>query len=179
MRLRNRRDDSLIDERSGDVGETRALRDDEVVGDEVVETTTHRWDVGSVLATAAGVALTVIGILALIRTGVNETWYEPVENIAGTSHTPLLGAIEVGVGVLLILAGLAGARMLAALIAVAAGVAALVVAIEPSLVDDELAMERSFATLIAIVALALAVVLLVARERREDRRIRRRSVRTA
>jgi peptidoglycan/LPS O-acetylase OafA/YrhL len=195
MRLRQRRDDdALIEERAGTGDDVRMRRDadvgvsrtddvrprrDEVVGDEVIETTTRRWDVGSVLATAAGVALTVIGILALVRTGVDGTWYEPVEQIAGVQHTPLLGAIEVGVGVLLILAGLAGARTLAALVALAAGVAALIVAIEPSLVDDELAMERGWATLLAIAGLVLALVLIMARERREDRRIQRRSIRTA
>jgi hypothetical protein len=166
--LRDRRGDDL-----------RGTRGDPVIGDEVVETTTRRWDVGSVLATAAGVALTVIGVLALIRTGVDESWYQPVENIAGFQHTPLLGAIEVGVGALLILAGLAGSPVLAALVALVAGLAAAIVAFEPSLVDDELGMERGWATLLAVLGLTLALVLIMTRDRKEERRIQRRPIRTA
>ena len=154
--------------------------DDEIVGrDEVIETRKPHWDLASVLATAAGVALTLIGVLALVRTGVDSTWYQPVEQIAGVNHTAMLGAIEVGVGVLLILAGLTGARMLAALVALVAGIAAAVVAIEPSLVSDDLALERGWATTLAIAGVALGLVLIMVRERREERRVERRHFRHA
>lgn len=191
MRLRHHRDD---DERTDvdsnedadryehrePVETERARSGDDAAGrEEVVETSTTRWDLGSVLATAVGVALIVIGVLALMRTGVNSTWYDPVENVAGLSHTPLLGAIEVGVGALLVLAGLAGARMFAALVALVAGVAALIVAIEPSLADRELAIDRGWAIALAIGGLTLAFVLILSRERHHERRIERRSVQTA
>lgn len=144
-----------------------------------VDTRTTRWDIASVLAAAAGVALIVIGAVALVRTGINATWYQPVEQVLGMDHTPLLGAIEVGVGVLLVLAGLAGARMLAALIATAVGAAATVAAIEPDVADRELAIEQEWAIALAIAGFALAAALIATRERRHDRRIERRSVRTA
>ncbi len=154
-------------------------RDQEVGRDEVIETTKPHFDLGSVLATAAGVALTLVGVLALVRTGVDSTWYEPVEQIASVDHTAMLGAVELGVGVLLILAGLAGARMVAALVALVAGIAAAVVAIEPSLVADELALERGWAALLAVGGLVLALVLIMTRERREERRVERRTFRHA
>ena len=203
MRLRQRHGDQTTDERTddrsdigrrdvgdrGDIGrrdvnDRDAVRseragDDVVARDEVIETTSPHWDLGSVLATAAGVALTVIGVLALVRTGVDETWYSPVEEVASVSHTPLLGAIEVGVGVLLILAGLTGARMVAALVALVAGIGAAVVAIEPELVDQELALERGWAAALAVALLALALVLVMARERRQERRIEHRTMRHA
>lgn len=153
-------------------------RNDVFDRDETIETNTHRWDVGSVLATAAGVALTVIGVLALVRTGVDETWYEPVEQVGGLSHTALLGAIEVGAGVLLVLAGLAGARMVAAFVALAVGVGAAVVAIEPDIADIELAIEREWATALAIGGVALALVLILSRERRYEHRVQHRRVPT-
>lgn len=157
----------------------RAADEREVGRDEVIETTKPHFDLGSVLATAAGVALTLIGILALVRTGVDSSWYEPVEQIASVDHTAMLGAIEIGVGVVLILAGLAGARMLAAFVALVAGIAAAVVAIEPSLVTDDLALERGWAAALAVGGLALALVLIMARERREERRVERRTFRHA
>jgi lysylphosphatidylglycerol synthetase-like protein (DUF2156 family) len=158
--------------------EVEGERYPDVYREETVDTRSTRWDIGSVLAVAAGAALAVIGAVALVRTGVNETWYEPVEQVLGMDHTPLLGAVEVGVGVLLMLAGLAGARMLAALIAVLAAAGATIVAIEPDVVDPELAMEQEWAIALAVAGFVLAAVLIVSRERRHERRTERRSLRT-
>lgn len=151
------------------------------VGDEVVETERSapvRWDLPALLAAATGVALVVVGVLALVRAGVDGTWYRPIVEVAGIRHTPLLGAIEIGVGVLLVLAAMAGARVLAALVALAAGVAALVVAIEPVAVDRELAIETGWAVALAVALLAVGLLILSlgrAGERRE-RRVERRPV---
>lgn len=168
--------DRIADERVDDRYDERPAGFDR---EDTVDTRSTRWDLGSVLAVAAGAVLAVIGAVALARTGVNDTWYQPVEQVLGMDHTPLLGAIEVGVGVLLVLAGLAGARMLAALIAVVAAAAATVVAIEPEIADSELAIEQEWAVALAVVGFVLAAVLVVSRERRHDRRIERRSLRTA
>ncbi len=186
------RDDATrADRASDDTGRRRRLRfgrpvdtespesREELERRESVETRSWRWDFGSVLATAAGVALVLIGALALVRTGINSSWYSPVVEVAGIDHTPMLGAIELGVGVLLVLAGLAGARMLAALVAVTAGIVAAVVAIEPEVIDRDLAIERGWAIALAVGGLALAALLVVSRERRHDRRVEHREVRTA
>jgi hypothetical protein len=188
MRLRHRNDDDL--DRTDRPDDDRVLAQDpdrdsdldrerRLDREEAVDTRTGRWDLGSVLAAAAGVALIVIGTLALARTGIDRSWYQPVDQVLGMDHTALLGAVEVGVGVVLVLAGLAGARMFAALVALAVGATATVVAIEPDVVDRELAVEQEWATVLAIAGFALAAVLIVSRERRHERRIERRSVRTA
>ncbi|MGH2474973.1 MAG: hypothetical protein ACRDIL_06890, partial [Candidatus Limnocylindrales bacterium] len=62
------------------------------------------------LVLLAGGALAVLGMVAAARTGINDTWYRPVEPVAGVGDTALLAAVEAGVGVLLVIAGLAGAR---------------------------------------------------------------------
>ena len=152
------------------------------VGDEVVETERSapvRWDLPALLAAATGVALVVVGVLALVRAGVDGTWYRPIVEVAGIRHTPLLGAIEIGVGVLLVLAAMAGARVLAALVALAAGVAALVVAIEPVAVDRELAIETGWAVALAVALLAVGLLILaLGRDgERRERRVERRPVR--
>src|ERR671919_2571637 len=59
------------------------------------------WNLGSVVVLLAGAALVVVGLVGAVRTGINSTWYRPVEEVAGVRHTPLLAAIEAGVGVLL------------------------------------------------------------------------------
>jgi lysylphosphatidylglycerol synthetase-like protein (DUF2156 family) len=179
----DRPDEAREDEpRARDDGTRREVEGErypDVDREETVDTRSTRWDVGSVLAVAAGTVLAVIGAVALVRTGVNETWYEPVEQVLGMDHTPLLGAVEVGVGVLLVLAGLAGARMFAALIAVLAAAGATTVAIEPDVFDLELAMEQEWAIALAVAGFVLAAVLILSRERRHERRTERRSLRTA
>ena len=59
-----------------------------------------------------------------------------------------------------------------------AGIAAAIVAIEPSLVTDDLALERGWAATLAVAGVALALVLVMTRERQE-RRIERRTFRHA
>ena len=70
-----------------------------------------RWSLSSVVVLLAGAALAVIGVVAAGRTGIDNTWYRPVGAVAGLRHTPLLAALETAVGVLLVIAGLAGARL--------------------------------------------------------------------
>jgi hypothetical protein len=120
-----------------------------------------RWNLGSVLVLLAGAALAVIGVVAAARTGIDDTWYRPVEAVAGLRHTQLLAGLEVGVGVLLVIAGLAGARGGAALVCITGAMAAGVAAIEPALVADELALERWWAVALAAAGAGLAVVSMV------------------
>jgi hypothetical protein len=108
-----------------------------------------RWNLGSVLVVLAGAALAVLGWVAAARTGLNETWYRPVEEVAGLRHTPLLAAVEAGGGVVLVIAGLAGARGLAAFVCIAGAIAAGVAALEPELIAEELALERWWAITLA------------------------------
>ena len=120
-----------------------------------------RWSLGSVLVLLAGAALAVLGMVAAARTGIDETWYRPVERVAGLSHTPLLAALEAGVGVLLVIAGLAGARGLAALVCIAGAIAAGVAASEAQRVAEELALQRWWAIMLAAAGAGLAVVSMV------------------
>ena len=84
--------------RDGAVAEReRAEGRREVQEEEIVETR-KRVDLAGFLTAAYGAALAAIGALALVRTGVDDTWYEPVDQVARIDHSPLLGAIELGVG---------------------------------------------------------------------------------
>lgn len=120
-----------------------------------------RWNLGSALVLLAGAALAVLGGVALVRTGVDETWYRPVHEVAGIHHTPLLAAIEAGVGLLLVLAGLAGAPGLAAFVCISVAMAAGVAAVEPGLVHEQLAAERWWLVAVAVAGAGLAVISMV------------------
>jgi hypothetical protein len=143
--------------------------------EEVVERR-KRWDTFGFLTAAYGAALAVMGTVALVRTGVDETWYKPVTEVAGVRQSPLMGAIELGAGVVLVLALLVGLRMFAALVALAGGIVATAVAIEPSQVNPELAIQRGWAIALAAASLALGLLLIATRERRRERRVVRHPV---
>jgi hypothetical protein len=170
---RDRRQRAAI-EREIERERARDERSDEV-HEEVVERR-KRWDTFGFLTAAFGAALAVMGAIALVRTGVDESWYRPVTEVAGVRQSPLMGAIELGAGALLVLALLFGLRMFAALVAIAGGVAATVVAIEPSRVNPELAIQRGWAVALAAVSLALGLLLIATRDRRREHRVMRRPV---
>lgn len=120
-----------------------------------------RWNLGSALVLLAGAALAVLGGVALARTGVDETWFRPVHDVVGIHHTPLLAAIEAGVGLLLVVAGLAGAPGLAAFVCISVAMAAGVVAVEPGLASEQLAAERWWFVAVAVAGAGLAVISMV------------------
>ena len=124
-----------------------------------------RWDLPSFLTAAAAVALAVVGGLALVRTGVDDTWYSPVEEVARIDHTAALGAIEVGVAALVLITLLVGLRMVAALVAIAGGVVAAVAAIDPEEISADLALERGWATALAVAGILLGLLLVASRDR--------------
>src|SRR5918996_504841 len=82
----------------------------------------YSWNPANVLVVLAGATLAAIGIAAIAETEVNSTWYEPIESVLDINHTPLLAAIEVGVGAVMVVLGLAGASRLAAFWCLAAAV---------------------------------------------------------
>jgi hypothetical protein len=118
----------------------------------------NRWNLGSVLVLLAGAALAVLGIVGAARTGVSGAWYRPVEEVAGIRHTPLLAVVEAGVGVVLVIAGLAAARGLAAFVCIAVAITAGVAAIEPGLFAEQLALEHWWAMTLAAAGAAFAVL---------------------
>jgi hypothetical protein len=175
MRLLTRRrddyeDDVRDDVRDDDVRRNRARDDDarhaavdehqEYARRDVVQ---RHWSPANVLVVLAGAALAALGIVALIRAEINETWYTPVVTVARIDHTPLLAALEVGAGALLVILGLLGIRTLTAFVCVAGAVAAAVAAIDPTRFQTELAIERWWAVALAAGGAALAVLLMLPR----------------
>jgi hypothetical protein len=173
------RDAAALERERADLERARAEiereRPDEKVHEEVVERR-KRWDTFGFLTAAYGTALAAMGTVALVRTGIDESWYRPVTEVLGVRQSPLMGAIELAAGVVLVLALLFGLRMFAALAAIGGGVVATVVAIEPSRVNPELAIQRGWAIALAATSLALGLLLIATRDRRRERRVVRHPV---
>lgn len=179
----DRTDEERTRDRTGVFGRRRAYTDDGTTtarGDRTVverraaapqqvrREYVHRpFHFGSVLVIAGGAALAVIGIVALLRGDLNRSWDRPVTSVLDIDHTPLLAAIEVGAGALLVLLGLTRSRIMALFGCVALAVAAAVAAIQPGRLATQYALETWWAWTVAGAAAFAALVLLLPSGRRK------------
>jgi len=83
----------------------RAVVDEGVAGRAVDrEVESHSaFDASSILALLAGLFYAVFGLLVLLDTGLSGFPDEPMNEVFGFTQSPLLGAINIGVGLLLII----------------------------------------------------------------------------
>jgi hypothetical protein len=147
----------------------RSVRQTVAVPSRPIESTSAwpRVSLASLLAIAAGAALAVVGSVALLRTGIDSTWFRPRIEVLDADHTALLGALEIGAGLLLLLAGLTGSRVVVAVLGLAMALGATAIAIEPEELQRELAIERWWAWALAAAGAVLTLAALQApRERR-------------
>jgi hypothetical protein len=139
------RDDGLARDDTDDRfdGDDRiVVRQDEPI--EVVRT--RSFSVGQLLSLITGGALIALGVVALVKTGVDTPLNEPVEPVLGWDHTPLLGIVEVVAGALLVLFSLRpGGRWIVALVGIALVVGGVLILGELDWTVDELGAEQEFA----------------------------------
>jgi hypothetical protein len=108
---------------------------DTPVGRTTAVARTRRFSPGQLLSGCVGLVLVVLGIIAVTRTGVDSTLNTPVTNVVGLTQSALVGFIELGAGLLLLIgsadaafrgaAGFVGALLLVGGIVVAASTAKL------------------------------------------------------
>ena len=107
----------------------------------------RRWPAswGQVLILLAGVGCLVFGVGAVMLGGLAGSVTEPVVQVLTYDHTPLLGLIEVGAGVVLVVcAFVPGGRWLAGPVGVAAIVGGALIVAELDWIQRNLAAERRF-----------------------------------
>src|SRR5262249_22641833 len=68
------------------------------------------WSPAQLLVLAGGILFIVLGPIAVIDGGRRSPLPEPVVQVFGLDHTPLLGLVELGAGALLILSAVVGSR---------------------------------------------------------------------
>jgi len=126
---------------------------------------TRSFSFGQLLTMLAGAALVVLGVFALIETGIDTPLDQPVEEVLGYGHTPLLGIVEVAAGALLLLFSLRpGGRWFVALIGVALVLGGVLVLGELDWATEQLGAEQSYAWIpLAAGAIALLSSLLTPR----------------
>ena len=107
----------------------------------------RRWPAswGQVLILLAGVGCLVFGVGAVMLGGLAGSVTEPVVQVLTYDHTPLLGLIEVGAGVVLVVcAFVPGGRWIAGPVGVAAIVGGALIVAELDWIQRNLAAERRF-----------------------------------
>lgn len=139
-----------------------------IVQDEVVTTPAVRERVSSstrftparVITAIGGIVLLVIGLIALARGGLDGPLDEPVVQVAGMNHTPLLGLIGAGAGLLLLISALfftdSGSRSASIFFGTLLGIGGIVAIATPESFES-LALESSYGWLCLIIG---AVVVL-------------------
>jgi hypothetical protein len=143
------------------VPQRRVRRTMTVPSRKVQQTTTQPgWAVAPIAATAAGAVLAIIGIIAVIRAGLDESWFRPVVAVLQADHTPLLGVIEIGAGAALLVIGLAGSRLLVAVAGIAGALLCTAAAVEPEELQRELAIESWWAWILAAAGVLLTLLAL-------------------
>ena len=135
------------------------------------------WSPAQLVAVLIGAAFVVLGIAALARTGFDtDHIMSPTREIIGFRHTPLLGAIEIAFGALLILAGVVpgAARALMAFLGVVAAVfgALLLVNVAPNRFHHWLGAGDPYGWMALIVGVVLLLAAFVSPEFGRGRRSR-------
>jgi hypothetical protein len=131
-----------------------------VVERQVVSTSrTTRFSPAAIIAGVGGVVLLVLGLVTVAKGGLSDPVTEPVVEVFGLTHTPLLGLIETGVGLLLLLCALWGARASVIFVGTLIAIAGVVVVATPDSFTDALAAETSYGWFLIVLG---GVVTLVA-----------------
>ncbi len=118
----------------------------------------------SVIAAVVGLVLTVIGLIAVTRAGIDEPIDEPLVDVLGFGHTATLGVIEIAIGVGLLFSGAFRSRGGAIFFGAILGIAGFVAAVQTDSFDESLGIESSFAwILVAAGAVVVLAALLVPR----------------
>jgi len=118
----------------------------------VATTTGGRFAFDSVIVGIAGVALTIIGLIAITRGGFDGPMDQPVVNVLGFTHTTTLGLIEIGIGLGLLISAAARSRSAATFFGLMLGIGGIVGAVQTDSFRRTLALESSFAWLAVITA---------------------------
>lgn len=137
----------------------------------------HPWSPAQIVAVVVGIGFVVLGIAALARTGFSvDDLFNPQKEVIGFRHSPLLGAIEIAFGALLILAGVVtgGARSLMAFLGIIAAIfgALILVNVAPNRLHRWLGVGDPYGWMVLIVGVVLLAAAFFSPEFARNRRTR-------
>ena len=116
-----------------------------------------RFAPDAIIAALVGLVILVVGLIAVVRAGVDGPLSDPVVQVVGFTHTATLGFIEIVLGAALLLSGATSSRSGAVFFGALLGIGGFVGAVQTGSFQKSLALESSMAWL--SVAAAVVVVL--------------------
>lgn len=127
----------------------------------------------AIIAGIIGVALLVLGGITAARAGLDGALDEPIVTVAGYTATALLGLIELGFGLFLVIAALSRMQSTILFFGIAGFVAALVAVFQPTVGGGALAIERGLALwfTVAMIAVVVSALLPTVRRRSSTHRV--------
>ncbi len=160
---------TIVGEAGTDTSAPVAVVDHAAVGSETVLTSrTTSFEPAAIVASVAAIALLLLGGITAARAGFDGSLDEPVVTVARYTATAWLALIELGLGLVLLIAGLTRSHSAILFLGIAGGVAALVAVFQPSVGGGSLAIEREFAVVAAIVMGAIVAAALLPTARRSS-----------
>lgn len=114
----------------------------------------------SVVTGLVGLALLLLGLVVVTRAGIDSPLRDPVVEVLGFSHTALLGFVEAGFGLLLLLSAAARSRGGEVLFGSLLGVGGFVAAVQADSFRSAFAVESGFAWLVVIAAVVVVLAAL-------------------
>ena len=128
-----------------------------------VQTTayTSRFAPDAIIAAVVGLALLLIGLIAITRGGFDGAMSLPVVKVLGFTHTTTLGLIEIAIGVCLLISGASGSRSGAVFFGAVLGIGGFVGAAQTDSFKRNLALQSGFAWLMVIGAVVVVLSALI------------------
>ena len=123
----------------------------------VASSSRRHFAVDSLIVGAVGLALTIVGLLAVTRAGIHGPMNDPVVKVFGFTHTETLGLLETAMGLLLLICAAATSRRAAMFFGLVLGVGGVIGAIQTSSFRRSLALQSNWAW-IAVAAAGLVVL---------------------
>jgi hypothetical protein len=132
-----------------------------VRAEEVRTTYGRRFTPDTFVAGLVGLAALIIGLIVVVRAGLDAPMSSPVVEVLGFTHTATLGLVEIGVGLFLLIAASArsrGAELFGGLAMVVGGVVGVA---QYRSFTDTLALERGWAWIVLIAGAVVALAALL------------------
>lgn len=120
-----------------------------------------RFEPDAIVAALVGLALLLVGLIAITRGGFDGEMSDPIVEVLGFTHTTTLGLIEIAIGVCLLIAGATRSRSGALFFGAILGVAGFVGAVQSESFDTTLALESSMAWIAALAGLVVVLAALM------------------
>jgi uncharacterized membrane protein HdeD (DUF308 family) len=137
------------------------VTDPAVVHRSVASSYGQRFAIDSVVVGIVGLALMILGLIAVTRAGVDGPMNQPVVDVLGFTHTATLGAIEVVIGLCLLVCAATTSKSGAIFFGLVLGIAGVVGAVQADSFRRSLALESGLAWLAVIAAVVVVLVSLL------------------